>query len=123
VRHFVVCPSQLEAENWLQVLALKQHIGIESGTERDGMGQWCFFHNVVDPGCQDKASVLSRVRKLAPLEARKLVRLEFHWVVENHPGRRNFSRILIAETDWRCTRSMPESQHLEESEEFGVSDS
>jgi hypothetical protein len=58
VCHFVVCAAQLEAENGLQVLALKHDVAFESVAEVGCMCERCLVDDLVDTRCKDESQVL-----------------------------------------------------------------
>lgn len=48
VSHFVVCATQLEAEDRLQVLALEQHVALEPVAEIGSMGERRLLDDFID---------------------------------------------------------------------------
>ena len=52
--HLVVCSSQLEREDWLQVLALEEDLAVQPVGKVDGMSQWSLVDNLVYSGSEDK---------------------------------------------------------------------
>ena len=59
VGHLVVCASQFEAEDGLQVLALKQHIAFETVAQVGGVSERRFLDHFVNTRGQNEAKVLS----------------------------------------------------------------
>ena len=65
VCHFVVSAAQLEAKDWLEVLALQQDSRLEPIAKIDGMGQGGLFDDLVDARGEDESQVLLGSQSLA----------------------------------------------------------
>ena len=59
IGHLVVCSAQLEAEDWLEVLALEEYVAFISSAEIGRGSQFGWFDDVVDTGVMYKAEILS----------------------------------------------------------------
>ena len=58
MRHLVVSPAKLEAEHRKQILPLEKNTAFQAIAEVNGMVQWCFIDDVVDPRCQNQSQIL-----------------------------------------------------------------
>jgi hypothetical protein len=65
--HLVVGAPQLEAKDWLEVLAFQQHIAFQSFAQVCGMSQRRFLNNLVDFGGQNEPEVLGQSACYKPI--------------------------------------------------------
>ena len=62
MRHLIVSPTELEAEDGKQILPLEKNAAFQAIAEVNGMMKWCFVDDVVDSRCQNQSQVLDSSR-------------------------------------------------------------
>lgn len=51
--HLVVCPSKLEAEDWLEIFSFQKDFAFEPVAEVNGVREGSFFDHIGDAGRED----------------------------------------------------------------------
>jgi len=59
--HFIVCTSQLEAEDRLQIFSLQENLTFQAVAEVGGMCELRLVDHFVDSGGKDQTEVLSHL--------------------------------------------------------------
>lgn len=58
MRHLIVSPAKLEAENRKQVLPLEQNFAFKTIAHVDRMAERCFLDHIVNPRRQNQPEIL-----------------------------------------------------------------
>lgn len=71
--HLIVCSAQLEAEDWLQVLALEQHIAFQAVAQVGCVRERRLVNDLVDARGEDETEILPWVSALPDYTVRRVI--------------------------------------------------